>query len=456
MVARVTHTIHGSGIGEVRSCCLRACCLGACCLRACCLQLTSLRPSGRIELEQARSRDISLIPNRITLLRAWLRLKRALAGPENNVPRVALDSEQPLLAQLLSAEQMERHGKALARSHKVSTRPQSDLLLGRLSDNQDVLDRACDILNAAAQAKRRLTPAGEWLLDNIYLIEEQISIARRHLPKNYSRELPKLTAGPAQGLPRVYDLALNAISHGDGRVDAESLSRFIAAYQTITPLNLGELWAIPIMLRFALIENLRRISARLIDDRTDRNAADLWADRLIKVAETDPKNLVLVIADMARSGPPLARLVRGRTCAPPARTEFRACLAVDLDRAVACRQRPHHRADGANREPAAGGGAGVGEQQHRQPAFSRDDGLARIRRDHERGRCGIARGPGWHLRQDGFRHARSLPPHGRVDRAPRCIARAGRGSAGAASCTGARSGHGRSRHRRACWLLPDR
>ncbi|MEJ7746127.1 MAG: glucoamylase family protein, partial [Luteimonas sp.] len=247
-----------------------------------------------------------MIPNRITLLRAWLRLKRALAGPENNVPRVALDSEQPLLAQLLSAEQMERHGKALARSHKVSTRPQSDLLLGRLSDNQDVLDRACDILNAAAQAKRRLTPAGEWLLDNIYLIEEQISIARRHLPKNYSRELPKLTAGPAQGLPRVYDLALNAISHGDGRVDAESLSRFIAAYQTITPLNLGELWAIPIMLRFALIENLRRISARLIDDRTDRNAADLWADRLIKVAETDPKNLVLVIADMARSGPPLA------------------------------------------------------------------------------------------------------------------------------------------------------
>ena len=53
------------------------------------------------------------------------------------------------------------------------------------------------------------------------------------------------------------------ISHGDGRVDAESLVRFVAAYQTVTPLKLGELWAIPIMLRLALIENLRRVAARI-------------------------------------------------------------------------------------------------------------------------------------------------------------------------------------------------
>ena len=84
------------------------------------------------------------------------------------------------------------------------------------------------------------------------MIEEQMRTARRHLPKNYSRELPRLARGPSAGLPRVYDLALAAISHGEGRIDAESLSRFIAAYQTATPLTLGELWAIPIMLRLAL------------------------------------------------------------------------------------------------------------------------------------------------------------------------------------------------------------
>ena len=209
-------------------------------------------------------------------------------------------------AQLLSAEHMERHGRLLARAHQLSARPSPDRLLGRLSDNQLVIDHACALFTAAAHANRRLTPACEWLLDNAYLIDEQVATARRHLPKGYSRELPQLRNGASAGLPRVYDIALNAIAYGDGRVDADSLGRFIAAYQAVTPLTLGELWAIPIMLRLALIENLRRIGARLIVDRTDRNLADLWADQLTAVAETDPKSLVLVIADMARSKPPLA------------------------------------------------------------------------------------------------------------------------------------------------------
>ncbi len=246
--------------------------------------------------------------NRKTLLRWWRRFRRTLAGrfpapePAGELPPRA----RPLRAQLFSAEHMERHGRQLARNHRISTKSHADRLLDRLSDNQQVLDRACCLLTEAVQANRRLTPAGEWLLDNIYLIEEQIAIARRHLPRGYSRELPRLLQGPSAGLPRVYDIALNAISHGDGRVDAESLSRFIAAYQSVTPLKLGELWAIPIMLRLALIENLRRVGARLVADRRNQDLADQWADQLTEVAESDPKSLVLVIADMARSHPPVA------------------------------------------------------------------------------------------------------------------------------------------------------
>ena len=88
-------------------------------------------------------------------------------------------------------------------------------------------------------------------------------------------------------------------------MDPESLSSFIAAYQTVSVLNLGELWAIPIMLRLALIENLRRVGARMAADRTGRNLAGYWADRITEVAAKDPKSLILIIADMARSNPPL-------------------------------------------------------------------------------------------------------------------------------------------------------
>jgi len=239
-----------------------------------------------------------------TVLRSLLHLP-ALFRRNRRRPDYA-GEEPPLRAELFSADQMERHGKTLAGSHRLSSRRASDQLLARLADNEHVLLEACNLLTAAVKANRRISPAGEWLLDNFYLLEEQIRTAKRHLPKGYSRELPRLAHGPSAELPRVYDIALEAISHGDGRVDPESLSRFVAAYQKITALKLGELWAIPIMLRLALIENLRRVGARVAASTLDRDRADAWADQMMEVAEKDPKSLILVVADMARSNPPMA------------------------------------------------------------------------------------------------------------------------------------------------------
>ncbi|HEY5850458.1 MAG TPA: glucoamylase family protein [Lysobacter sp.] len=201
---------------------------------------------------------------------------------------------------------MELHGRALARAHRVHLRPGPERLLDRLEENEGLLDDASTLLTRMVQDGMRITPAGEWLLDNYYLVEEQIHTARRHFPKGYSRELPSLSHGPSSGLPRVYDLSLEAIAHGDGRIDAETISRFVAAYQTITPLKLGELWAVPIMLRLALIDNLRRMAVRVMRDGVDHRLANEWAELLNQTAADNPKNVVLVIADMARSGPPLS------------------------------------------------------------------------------------------------------------------------------------------------------
>jgi cyclic beta-1,2-glucan synthetase len=211
--------------------------------------------------------------------------------------------EPPLRAELFSGDQMKRHGKALADSHQLSSGSASDCLLTRLSENEGVLIAARNLLTEAVTANRRIAPAGEWLLDNFYLIEEQIRTTKRHLPKGYSRELPRLLNGPLAGLPRVYDIALEIISHGDGRADPESLSSFVAAYQTVSILKLGELWAIPIMLRLALIENIRRVAARIAADRVERNRAGDWADLMAETLKKDSKNMILSVADMARSNP---------------------------------------------------------------------------------------------------------------------------------------------------------
>jgi len=237
------------------------------------------------------------------ILRTLLHL-RARLGRTGLAQEYAGD-EPPLRSELFSSDQMKQHGKALADSHKLSLGRASDQLLTRLGENEGVLIEARNLLMEPVKGNRRIMPAGEWLLDNFYLIEEQIRMARRHLPKGYSRELPRLLNGASAGLPRVYDIALEIISHGDGRADPENLSSFLAAYQTVTILKLGELWAVPIMLRLALIENLRRVAARIAADQANHNRAGYWADQMTEIAEKDPKSLIVVIADMARSNPPL-------------------------------------------------------------------------------------------------------------------------------------------------------
>ncbi len=214
--------------------------------------------------------------------------------------------DTPLRSDLFSASQMEQHGRTLADLHAVGDDHAPERLLTRLAANEAVLFEVRDLVAEAAKASRRITPAGEWLLDNFYLVEEQVRTAKRLLPKGYAKGLPRLKNGPSKGLPRVYDIALETISHGDGRVDPESLGRFVAAYQTHAALRLGELWAIPIMLRLALIENLRRVATRIAADRIDRSRADYWADKITETAENDRKSLILTVADMARSNPPMS------------------------------------------------------------------------------------------------------------------------------------------------------
>src|SRR6184192_1196542 len=205
-----------------------------------------------------------------------LRAKISLARPSVRRQRAR---EVALRAELFGIEQLARHAQFIAARHTVVTGRASAWLLRRLDQNEKVL-RAFNRATLAVDQSRHVTPAAEWLLDNFYLIEEQIQMARRHLPRGYSRELPRLVHGPSEGLPRVYDIVLELISHADAQIDAEPLRAFVAAYQKVSSLKLGELWAVPIMLRLALIENLRRVTCHLEIARRERDLADQWVDRL--------------------------------------------------------------------------------------------------------------------------------------------------------------------------------
>lgn len=216
--------------------------------------------------------------------------------------------EEAIRGELYSIERLEQFAATLATEHKVSRKyERGRLLLPRLEENGRKLIAAYRSLANAISNERTISPAAEWLVDNFHIVEEQLREIREDLPRSYYYELPKLTKGPLAGYPRIYAIALALVAHTDSRLDAETPRRFIRAYQRQAPLTIGELWAIAISLRLALVENLRRLTTRVVASREEREEADALADKLLNMTARSAEELAAVISDRLKKSGKLGR-----------------------------------------------------------------------------------------------------------------------------------------------------
>ncbi|HET8948664.1 MAG TPA: glucoamylase family protein, partial [Candidatus Polarisedimenticolia bacterium] len=189
---------------------------------------------------------------------------------------------EPIRAELFGIERLEQHAESLAEAHRVPGKPpRARPLLSRVRENAAVLLSGYRSIAGTVMAKQEITPAAEWILDNFHVVDEQLRGIRDHLPRGYDRRLPKIAAGHLAGSSRVYGIAWAYVAHTDSRFEMETIQRFVRAYQRVQPLTIGELWAVAIHLRVALVENLRRLSQAIIRSRRERAAADALADRLL-------------------------------------------------------------------------------------------------------------------------------------------------------------------------------
>ncbi|WP_320201124.1 GH36-type glycosyl hydrolase domain-containing protein [Agrobacterium sp. rho-13.3] len=137
-----------------------------------------------------------------------------------------------------------------------------------------------------------ITPAAEWLLDNHYVIEEAIQEVRRDFPRKFYRQLPTIKIGNSE-IPRVMALAWLYVAHTHSTISRESMTALVEGYQTSKTLQIGELWALPSILRFVLIENLRRISIRVERSRRMRQKANEVVDEIIRLNDAEASAALL-------------------------------------------------------------------------------------------------------------------------------------------------------------------
>jgi cyclic beta-1,2-glucan synthetase len=204
----------------------------------------------------------------------------------------------------LSPAQILEHARRHAGEQQVDPRPQHNAeLLKRLRQSRQWVRQVCADLTAASRLEQKATPAADWILDNEYILEGNARDVLLNLPRGFYRQLPALAAGPYRGLPCIYALAKDLVSHNELRLDRENILAFIEAHQSVRTLTIAELWAIPQMLRVALIESIENLAVHALADLRERQLADFWANRLIAANRRDANQLFAVLAELAKTEP---------------------------------------------------------------------------------------------------------------------------------------------------------
>ena len=229
-----------------------------------------------------------------------------LGGPP---PALASDRHT---AVYMSRAQLTEHARRLADTHVVAAgQSPTEPLLERLRRADTSIETVRRRLADASQLELGLSTSAEWLLDNAYIVQDHIEQVRRNLTKAFYHELPVLASpltpeaertGTAE-VPRAFALAQALVDHTDALVDRDSVMAFLAAYQESSALTIGELWAMPLMLRIAIVDRLEQLATDIDRRRHHLELADLFANRLLVAARHDPGHLFGVLTEMTRAVP---------------------------------------------------------------------------------------------------------------------------------------------------------
>jgi cyclic beta-1,2-glucan synthetase len=204
-----------------------------------------------------------------------------------------------------SSQRLAENATFLAASMSVSreAKPYGDSFMRRLGEIEAALEWANASLTMSAKVHHAFTLSAEWLLDNAYLIREQVTDLRRSLPQKNYGELPLIASGPEAGLPRVYHLASEIVSASGGALEPEIIRRFLVAFQAVAPLHIAELWALPLMLRLQLLERLHALGLQIEQQQSESEEADFWANRLIGAGRHSSSRLLKMMEELVERYP---------------------------------------------------------------------------------------------------------------------------------------------------------
>ena len=184
---------------------------------------------------------------------------------------------------VLDNYQIQNYMEKVASSHEIKSNSLKNTYpIPRLKENFRFIEKIYQILTSHLKLKIDIHPAGEWLLDNFYIIEETYKTVIAEMDLSKYKKFPAVANGMYKGFARNYVLASEIVAYTDNKINDEILTLAISAYQKRKLLSMEEIWNLSIFLEIALIENIRNICEKIYIAQLQKYKVESIIERLVE------------------------------------------------------------------------------------------------------------------------------------------------------------------------------
>ena len=182
----------------------------------------------------------------------------------------------------LNKEQLEKYIEQLSIEQIVSKKSQKQTYpITQLKNDFQYISKVYELLNENIKQNIAIHPAGEWLLDNFYIIEETVKQIQKELTLKKYINFVGIQNGQYKGFARVYVLASEIVAYTDNKIERQDLEDYLISYQKNKLLSMEEIWNIGLFLQIAIIENIREICEKIYSSQMQKYRAENIVERLI-------------------------------------------------------------------------------------------------------------------------------------------------------------------------------
>ena len=187
---------------------------------------------------------------------------------------------------MLEKEQLKNYLKKIASEHDITKKTKAQTYpVGQMQQEYIKIKKVYNLLNEHIKLGIEIHPAGEWLLDNIYIIEETVKMIEKELTLKKYINLTGIESGKYAGYARIYVLAKEIAMYTENKIEKESLEEYLESYQTKKTLSMDEIWNIGIFLDIAIIKNISEISGKIYENQMQKYRAENIIERLVENKE---------------------------------------------------------------------------------------------------------------------------------------------------------------------------